>query len=312
MYRIVLVLISLTMFHFDSEAQLFKKVMARTTDKIANRIEDKIVEEISTELANMAVRPFNNYVDQLFQSRYQEKYGKEWDDSQFESDEERQAAMNAVWSSMFGSVELPEEYSFSKAVEIDVYDYGANSSNTMWMIFGEDESLFAMEQEDKGEKQVIVYDFGKDVLAIFNQSDKTAMAISGVMGMSKAFVPLVEEQIKEEMANATLTKIDGKTLIGLETSGFKYVSKEEESEFYVCSDSGIIWSNPFGELMSQLSPTFYQDNEIYNEASGGMLMLATSKRKNDGKVSKWETKQILDTDFSIKTSEYKQSHSFQN
>lgn len=312
MYRIVLSLTALAMFQFKSEAQLFKKLVDRTTDKIVNRVEDKIVEEVSTELANMAVRPLNNYIDQLFQTRYQEQYGKEWDDSEFENNEERQAAMNAVWSSMFGSVELPDQYSFSKAVEIDVYDYGAKSANTMWMIFGSDGSLFAMEQEDKGQKTMIVYDFDKDVVAIFNESDKTAMAIPGVMGLTKAFMPMVEQEIKEEMEHTTVTKIAGKNLLDCQTQGYILVNEEEESEFYICSHAGVSWGDSYGQFMEQLSPTFYQDSEVYNDMKEGMLMFATSKRKKDDKVSKWETKQIVDTDYTIKTSDYKMSTDFQN
>ena len=312
MYRLILLFTVLLITVSDSEAQLFKKVIDRTTDKLANRVEDRIVEEVSNELVNMAVRPLDNYMDQLFRQRYKEQNGKDWDDSEYENDEERQAAMSAVWASMFGSVELPDEYSFSKAVEIDVYDYGQNTANTMWMIFGPDDSLFAMEQQDKGQKQLIVYDFDNDVVSIFNQSDKTAMAIPGVMGLTKAFMPMVEQQMKEEMEQTSVTKIDGKTLLGCQTKGYNFKSEEEESEFYICSEAGISWGDSYGKLMEQLSPTFYQDNEVYNDVKNGMLMLATTKRAKDNKVSKWETKQIVDTDYNIKTSEYQISNNFQN
>ncbi len=312
MYRLILLLALLFVLTSDSEAQLFKKVLDRTADKLADRVEDRIVEEVSTELANMAVRPLDNYMDQLFRQRYKEQHGKEWDDSAYENDEERQAAMGAVWASMFGSVELPEEYSFSKAVEIDVYDYGAQSANTMWMIFGSDDSLFAMEQEDKGVKQLIVYDFENDVMSIFNQTEKTAMAVSGVMGLSKAFMPMVEQEMKKEMERTTVTKINGKSLLGCQTQGYSFKNEDEESEFYICSDAGISWGNSYGNLMEQLSPTFYQENEVYNDVKNGMLMLATTKRSKDNKVSKWVTKQIVDTDYNIKTSEYQMSSSFQN
>ena len=129
--------------------------------------------------------------------------------------------------------------------------------------------------------------------------------------MSKGIMPLVEEQMKEEMEQASITRIDGKTFLGCDTKGFKFVDDEEESEFYICSDAGISWSDPFGELIGQLSPTFYQD-EVYSDVKGGMLIYANSVRKEDGKVSTWEIKQIVDTEFSIETSEYKQGHSFQN
>ena len=70
MYRLILLFTVLLITVSDSEAQLFKKVLDRTADKLANRVEDRIVEEVSNELVNMAVRPLDNYMDQLFRQRY--------------------------------------------------------------------------------------------------------------------------------------------------------------------------------------------------------------------------------------------------
>jgi hypothetical protein len=311
MQKILLLLITLTITQFNADAQLLKRVIDRTSDKITDRVADKVVEEVSNELANMAMRPFNNYMDELFQQRYREKYGEDWDDSEYKNDEERRVAMNSVWASMFGTVELPEEYSFSKAVEIDLYDYGATSPNTMWMIYGQDESLFAMEQQDGGEKQVMVYDFEKDVVAIFNQTEKTAMAIPGVMGLTKAFMPMVEEEMKKEMEETTVTKIAGKTLLDCQTQGYNLVNNEEESEFYICADAGVRWGDSYGQILEQLSPTFYQENEIFEEMKDGMLMFSTTKRKKDDKVSIWDTQQIVDTDYTIITSDYQLTNGYQ-
>ncbi len=269
------------------------------------------MEEVSTELANMAVKPLDNYMDELFRQNYEQEYGKEWDESEFQNDKERQEAMNALWGSMFGTANLPEEYNFAKAAEVEIYNYGDKSPTSMWMIFGSDDKIFAMEQEDKGKKQVIVYDLENDAIAMFDQSNKTVLAMPGVMSMSKGIMPLVEEQMKEEMEQASITRIDGKTFLGCDTKGFKFVDEEEESKFYICSDAGISWSDPFGELIGQLSPTFYQD-EVYSDVKGGMLIYANSVRKEDGKVSTWEIKQIVDTDFNIKTSEYQVNSGFTN
>ena len=311
MYRLILTLTILIVISSESRAQIFKKVMARTTDKIAQRVEDKIVEEVSSELADMAVKPLDNYMNELFRDHYENEYGQEWNDSDYENDEERQAAMGAVWASMFGGATLPEKYTFAKAAQVEVVNYGEKSSESIWMMFGSDDTLFAMEQENQGKKQVIVYDLGGDLIAFFNQSDKSVVTLPGVMSMSKGVMPFMEEAMREEMKQASITRIAGKTLLGCETKGFKFVDDEEESEFYICSDAGISWSDPFGELIGQLSPTFYQD-DVYSEVKGGMLIYANSKRIKDGKISTWEIKQIVDTEFNIETSEYKQGHSFQN
>ena len=293
----------------SSDAQLFKKMLDRTADKITNRVEDKIVEGISTELANRAVRPLDRMYDEMFRQQYREQYGKEWDDEAYENDEERVAAMNAMWGSMFGAVDLPESYSFDKIVEIEVYDYGSKKANKMKMIVSQSQPIFGMEQEENG-IQIVVYDFEKDIVTIFNESEKTAMAVPNVMKLAKAFSPQIEAEMKKDMQGAEISEIKSKKILDCQTKGYKVNTEEEESEFYICMDADVSWGESYGKMMTQLAPNFYDNNELYSEFTRGMLMRAKTKRKKDKKESKWETKKISSKSYSIKTADYKLTNNY--
>jgi len=309
MKKLITILLIVLFAASESDAQLFKKMLDRTADKISDRVEDKIVEGISTELANRAVRPLDRMYDEMFRQQYKEQYGKEWDDEEYENDEERTAAMNAMWGSMFGTVDLPESYSFDKVIEIEVYDYGSKKANKMKMIVNQNQPIFGMEQEEDG-TQIVVYDFEKDIVTIFNESEKTAMAVPNVMKLAKAFSPQIEEEMKKEMEGAEISEIKSKKILDCQSKGYKVKTEEEESEFYICMDAEVSWGESYGKMMKQLSPNFYENNELYSEFTSGMLMRAKTKRKKDKKESKWETKKISSKNYTIKTADYKLTNNY--
>ncbi len=286
------------------DAQLFKKMLDRTADKIGQRVEDKVVEGISTELANRAVRPLDNIYDEMFKTQYKERYGKDWEEEEFENDEEREKAMQAMFGNMFGTVDLPDVYQFDRIIDIEVYDYGSKKPNQMKLLTSNSQGIFGMEQEEDG-VQLMVYDFDNDVMTIFNEDEKTATAIPNVMGMAKMFQPAIEKEMEKEMADVEVSEIKSKTILDCKSKGYKVKTDEEESEFYICMDAGTSWSDSYGRLMKQLSPNFYEKNEMYSHLTSGMLMRAKTKRKKDKKESKWETTNIAEKSISIVTNNYK-------
>jgi len=77
MIRVCLALLNSLLFCIPtSEAQLFKKLVDRTADKIAQRAEDKIVEGVSNELANRAMRPLDKAFDDIFSQFTGKLYNK--------------------------------------------------------------------------------------------------------------------------------------------------------------------------------------------------------------------------------------------
>ena len=291
------------------DAQFFKKVLDRAAVKIGNQVEDKIVEGISTELANRAVRPLDKMYDEMFRQQYKEQYGKEWDDEDYKNEEERANAMTDMWGSMFGTVDLPESYRFNKVIEVEVYDYGSKKANKMKMMVNQGEPIFGMEQEENG-TQIIVYDFKKDIVTIFNESKKTAMAVPNVMKLAKSFSPQFEQEVKNQMDGAKISEIKSKRILDCQSKGYNIKTDKEESDFYICLDSDVSWGESYGKMMKQLSPNSYENNELFAEFSSGMLMRAKTKRTKDKKESTWETKKISSQNYSIQTADYELSNNY--
>ncbi len=301
-YFITLSLVGLTSLSTLS-AQLFKRVMDRAADKIEQRVEDKIVEGISTEIANRAVRPLDNVYDQIFREQYKATYGKEWDDEEYENDEERMNAMQAMLNSMYGNVELPESYTFDFAVEIETYDYGEKKPNKMKMLFNSNSGIFAMVQAEEDES-LIVFDAENDIMTIYNQKEKTAMAMPSVMKMAGAFAASAEYQ--ESQTQYKFEKHKTKKILGYEAQGYKAESEEDKSEFYVSDQLGFSWRESFGQMLQKSAPNLYKSHD--GEYMDGFLLEAKSKRKKDGKESKWETKKVEEKTTTINNKDYKLSN----
>jgi hypothetical protein len=285
----------------QGNAQLFKKMIDRTTDKIAQKVEDKVVEEISSELANRAVKPIDNLYDEIFRAQYKEKYGEDYDDSNYENSEEKINAMTAMINSMYSNVELPPAYSFEYIMEIEAYDYGSKKATNVKLLINTKNEVFGMEQEDDGSK-IMVFDYERDLMTMYDQKEKTAMAIPNVMKMATAMGGKMAQDEMDKVV--TIEKMNKtKKILDCQAEGYKSKSDEEESEFYLCNDLPFTWKDSFGKMLEKTAPNFYKNNE--NLDFNGMLLEAKSKRFSDKKESKWITKRIEDKVFTLDNSEYK-------
>lgn len=285
------------------EAQLFKKLQNRVQDKIEQRLEDKVVEELSEEIARRAMKPIDNAFDEMFRRSYKEQYGKEYDDSEYEGDPEKQAEMmQAILGSMYGDVDLPESYNFEHILDIAVTDFGEKKSHSMRMLVAPSQNVFAMEQEQGKKEVIMVFDFDKDKVILFNQKDKTVMAIPNVMKMAGAFAKV--EMEKEMSKPFKFEKINkSKKVAGYQSQGFKYEADDDKGEFFVTTALPFDWQDTFGSILEQMSPNFYKEHPEYDIK--GMLMYSETKRAEDGKKSKWEVKKVSSKDFKVVTADYK-------
>lgn len=285
------------------EAQLFKKLQNRVQDKIEQRLEDKVVEELSEEIARRAMKPIDNAFDEMFRRSYKEQYGKEYDDSEYEGDPEKQAEMmQAILGGMYGNVELPESYNFEHTIDIAVTDFGEKKSHSMRMLVAPTQNVFAMEQEDGNKEVTMVFDFDNDKVVMFNEKDKTVMALPNVMKMAGAFAKVeMEKEMSKPFKFEKINKT--KKVAGYQSQGYKYEADEDKGEFFVTTTLPFDWKDTFGSILEEMSPNFYKEHPEYDIK--GMLMYSETKRAEDGKKSKWEVKKVSSKDFKLVTADYK-------
>jgi hypothetical protein len=285
----------------SASAQLLKRVLKRTTDKVEQRVEDKIVEGISNELANRAVRPIDNLYEEIFREQYKAQYGEDYKEGDYENSGERMAAMTNMLNAMYGNVDLPPSYSFQYMMEIEVYDFGSKEPTLMKLLINPDKEIFGMEQNDNGQ-QYVIFDFEKDIMTVYNEKEKSAMAIPGVMKMGMTYAA-ADPELKKKMDMTKIEKMNKtKKILGYNSQGYKTKSEDEESEFYVTNELKFGWKDSFGKMLQKTAPNFYKDTpEMIIE---GMMMEAKTKRMKDKKESKWITTKVDDSTLLIDNSKY--------
>lgn len=294
------------------QAQIFNKLKNRVTQKIEQKVEDKIVEELSERIANAAVKPIDAAIEEAFREQYKAENGEEYDDSQYATPEERQNAMNSIMAGWFGNVSLPASYSFQHKVDIETFDYGSKESNFMTMLVSTEAEIFGMEQENKGKKQWIVFDFNNDLMAIYDLDKNTVMAMANVMKIAKGFAVAADSEIQEEMKDFKFEKMSKtKNILSCNSQGYKTESKSYKSEFYVCDNLPFSWTDNFGKFVQNMAPNYYRKNPEY-EVIKGMMMEAKTQRKEDKKESRWETKKITSEDTVIDNSKFENAFTAQN
>lgn len=299
--EITLVLVALLLTINSASAQLLKRVLKRTTDKVEQKVEDKIVEGISNELANRAVRPIDKLYEDMFREQYRAQYGKEYEEGEYEDSAERMAAMTNMINAMYGNVELPPSYTFQYVMEVEVFDFGAKKPNTMRLLINPDKEIFGMEQNEKG-KQYIIFDFEKDLMTVYNEEEKSAVSIPGVMKMGITYAA-TDPNLNDKLSQVKIEKMNkSKNILGYNSQGYKSKSEEEESEFYVTNELKFGWKESFGKMLQKSAPNFYKDTpEMVIE---GMMMEAKTKRKTDNQESKWITTKVDDSTMVIDNSKY--------
>lgn len=289
-----------------TNAQLFKKLVDRTTDKIAQRAEDKIVEGVSNELANRAMRPIDKAFDDIFRASYEKEYGEEWDDSEYEGDPEaRSAAMTALMRSMYGNVDLPPSYEFDYEIDIEVTDEGSKKPTQTTLLLAKNQAIMGAVQQEDGKSMKMVYDFDKDQVAIFNDDDNTVMAMSGVMTMAMTMAK--SQSTSEDWADIEIKKTGkSKTVAGYKCDEYEMKSKDGEGKYCISTNLPIDWSNTWGKMSRQFTGNLYNENFSENLASG-MLMEAKMKDKTKKKnnETKWKVTDVNEDNISIATSGYK-------
>jgi len=285
------------------QAQFLKKLQNRVQDKMEKKMEDKLVEELSEEIARRAMKPIDNAFDEMFRQSYKEQYGKEYDDSEHEGDPEKQAAMmQSILGSMYGDLDLPDQYTFEHALDIAVTDFGEKKSNDMRMLVAPNQGVFGMEQMDGKKQMLMVFDTKNDKVVMFDLKEKTVMALPNVMKMAGAFAKVeMEEELNKPFKFEKINKT--KKVAGLHSEGYKFESDEDKGEFFVTTKLPFDWQDTFGSILEQMSPNFYKEHPEYDIR--GMMMYAETKRAEDGKKSKWEVKKVSSDTVTLVCADYK-------
>ena len=301
-----LLLVSLVILLFPTHSQsqgIFNKAKKAFGKKVSDHVEDKVVDELTTRLANAAVKPIDKAIDDMFKATYKEHHGTEYNDSLYQDDPEKRAQMmNDMLRSIYGDVELPDQYSFAYTIEIDVTDYDEKKPNKMYMLVDPESKAFGMKHKEEDKDMIMVFDVAQDQMVVFDNKEMSAFAMPNVLKMARAYGST--EQFNDDLKTyGKFEKINkSKKIAGYLSEGYKYESETDKGEFFVSTKLPFDWNDAFGGIVESISPNFYKQNPEYSIE--GMMMYAKAKRKDDGKESKWEVKKVSDKSFTVDCSKY--------
>lgn len=287
----------------SADAQIFGGIMNEAKRKIERKVEDKIIQAVSDELAQRAFKPIDQAIDSMMRKKYQDSLGN----GQPYNNEKTAEAYASFLSSLNAAVDLPEKYTFDVTQEVETIDY-SKKRNYIKLHYSKNSGIIGMETTDEKQiKQLVVMDLTKDIMILYTtdkKGKKTGQAIPSVMKLAGAMSNAVKPSIDSSAYNMNLKKTGkSKKIAGYISSEYKGSSAEEEIVMYISDQFPIKWDKNFTRYTSQFAPDPFTEN-ISTSDGGVMLEYENSRKDEKGEKSTWSTKKISEKTFSVITSEY--------
>lgn len=279
-----LILCLLTCFSSNSEAQIFKKVLDETKNKLGETLEDIVVDKASDIIVKKLNHSLNKHIDNQIENAFK--------GSEFYTEEENynstknQAALAGYLSTLNASVDLPESYLFDTEMRVELKD--ANNTSEIIYYFSKNKQIFGLGANENGDSQIMVYDMENNLMVIY-MKDENGKEHAQAIPMNTALVgSIIDSELEKEGLNYTI-RPSGKTAIvaGKKCEGYIGVGEDSTTEFYTTTDVGISYSDTFSGLIDNVSNSEYQN--MLSSVNGMMMKAITME---DGEETIWEVKSI--------------------
>jgi len=285
------------------EAQIFGGIMNEAKRKMERKIEDKIIQAVSDELAQRAFKPIDQAIDSMMRKKYRDSLGN---DQPFDNEKTKEAYLTFL-SGLNSSVDLPDKYTFDITQEIEIIDY-SKKRNYVKLHYAKSNGIIGMETTDeKQTKQLVVMDLTKDIMVLYTtdkKGKKTAQTIPSVMKLTGAITNAIVSKADSSIQFIQPVKT-GKTkkIAGYMGSEFKSASESEDVVMYISEHFPIQWDQNFTNYTRQFAPAPFTENISF--ANGGIMLEYENTRKDEkGEKSTWITKKISEKTFSVVNTEY--------
>lgn len=301
MKSILICLIILTA-GITTDAQILGGIMNEAKRKLERKIEDKIIQAVSDELAQRAFKPIDQAIDSMMRKKYQDSLnnGQPYDH------EKMGEAYAAFLSSLNSSVNLPEKYTFDVTQEVETIDY-SKKRNYIKLHYAKNNAIIGIETiDEKLEKQLVVMDLSQDIMVLYTtdkKGKKTGQAIPSVMKLAGAMTNKLK--VTDSISYQMNLKKTGKTkkIAGYTGTEYKGNSANEDIIMYISDQFPIKWEKTFSQYTKQFAPEPFTENVDISE--GGVMLEYENTRKDEkGEKTTWVTKKVSEKTFSIITSEY--------
>lgn len=279
---------------FESNGQIFDRIINRTQDKLEREISNRIVERISDEIARAAMKPIDQAIDDMLRERYEQ------DSISGNTSSRNYGDFLAAFTV---PVDLPASYNFDMVLEAEAKDYDGEKSK-LDMMLTKDGSAIGIVQYDEDKKSgMMVFDMDNSVMAIYTEDNdgKKVTALPSMLSLAGAMDSA--EKGDEDTYEVTIKKT-GKTkkILGYQTEEWETDEEATTTKSYVAEDFPISWKDSFSRFIKELMPTTRRE-----EMPDGMVLKSETKTKKKNKKSSFEVKKIIDEPYIINNGEYEQA-----
>ena len=297
----VLITMVLTIFPFQSDAQILRNIGRKVQDNLARAVEDMVVEKVSNALVNAAMRPIEKSFDDMLRAAFEADSIYYSTDPAYR-DSLRFRSFEAYMSGLNAMADVPDEYVFDNSITY-LIEYEKEKNNYK-IHFSKDAKKIAMEQiSQKEQGGIVVMDFERDINVIYSEDKNGEKYAQAVPSMLKLAASYAKAKNTEENENFTLTKTGkSKNILGYTCEGYLAVTDENETEYFQAPDFPISFGEAFLNAVSNFAPM--SAKKEYSQLTG-MVLESSSKEKKTGKTTFMKVTEFTEKPWVIKNSEYK-------
>jgi hypothetical protein len=310
-------LICLSLMPQQSEAQIVRDIIRKAGDRLENKAEDMIAEAIAEAIARQLQKKIDNYFEDLARETYRQdsiRAAENGDTLQYRNYQEM---MEDMMSSMNDNSKILESYDFNLLLDVEIGS--GKEIDESRFFYNNETAYFAVEQEEKGDKNLMLFDLENSVIILFTESKngkKTAQAIPWMLNPNA----IIDASSEELHTPTNITKTgDKKTIAGYVCDQYTGEDEEYTFEFYASPELGAYWEESMGQFMQRF--TNHEYNQEMQKMEGLLMESIVSKKEKEKKTSKlklgkkkekpansnsdtWKVTQVDKSPYAIKKADY--------
>lgn len=258
-----------------SQAQIVRDILRKAGNRLENKAEDMVAEAIAEAVARQLQKKIDNYFDDLARETYRQdsiRAAQNGDTLQYHNYQEMLEQMMAT---MNDDSKVLDEYTFNLILDVEMGS--GKETDESRFFYNNEKAYFAVEQEEKGAINRMVFDLENDVIVLFNESkkgEKTAQALPWSLS-SSAILAASSEDMRQPV-NIQKTG-ETKTIAGYRCEQYLGEDDEYKYEFYASPALADYWRASMGQFMQRF--TNYEYNSELQQIDGLLMASITTEKE---------------------------------
>lgn len=266
-----------------SEAQIVRDILRKAGNRLEDKAEDMVAEAIAEAVARQLQKKIDNYFEDLAKETYRQDSIRAAENGETLEYDNYREMMEQMMAGMNDQSKIPESYQFDLLLDVEIQT--GKEKDESRFLYSKDQAYFAVEQEEDGDINRMVFDLEHDLIVLFNESkkgEKTAQALPWILSNGALMAAA-----SEEMRHPVNIKKTGKSKTIAGYSCEQYLGSDEEYnyEFYASPQLSTYWRESMGQFMQRF--TNYEFNEELQKIEGLLMESITSPKEAENSKPKF-------------------------